>query len=54
VSVAGAPALAVLLQVRDSDSYNPSNSGVFDEIDFEFLNGNPTPPNSVWLNTFKR
>ncbi len=24
------------------------------QIDIEFLNGNPTKPNTVWLNTYKQ
>lgn len=52
--VNGAPGAVTAFYLRDSDDYNPENKGVFDEIDFEFLNGNPAVPSSVWLNVFKR
>lgn len=39
--------------LRDSDDYNIANSGDFDEIDYEWLNGHPGAPHSLWLNSFK-
>jgi len=39
---------------RSSDDYNNENHGAFDEIDFEFLNGNPSVPSGLWLNSFHK
>lgn len=52
--VSGASGAVSAFYLRDSDEYSAGNAGVFDEIDFEFLNGHPAVPNSVWLNSFKR
>ncbi|KAI8476665.1 MAG: concanavalin A-like lectin/glucanase domain-containing protein [Monoraphidium minutum] len=39
---------------RSSDDYNNANWGDFSEIDFEFLNGNPSVPSGMWLNSFHK
>lgn len=39
---------------RSSDDYNTANWGDFSEIDFEFLNGNPSVPSGLWLNSFNK
>jgi beta-glucanase (GH16 family) len=39
---------------RSSDDYNTGNHGDFDEIDFEFLNGDPSVPAGLWLNSFHK
>ena len=44
----------MLPQARDSDEYNQDNSGNFEEIDVEFLNGHPGVPNAVWFNSYHR
>jgi beta-glucanase (GH16 family) len=36
-----------------NDRQNDPSYYQHDEIDFEFLNGKPAPPRSLWLNTFK-
>jgi len=43
-----------VLQVRDADWYDAENKGDFEEIDVEFLNGDPAIPNSVWFNSYHR
>lgn len=43
------------VQLRSTDVYTLSNhESPFSEIDFEFLNGNPAAPNSIWLNSFRK
>lgn len=43
------------MQLRDSNDSNDDNSGDFEEVDFEFLNGSPAPePSCIWLNAYHR
>lgn len=52
--VNGASGAVSAFYLRDSDVHSSENTGVFDEIGFEFLNGHPVVPNSVWLNASTR
>ncbi|KAF6266016.1 concanavalin A-like lectin/glucanase domain-containing protein [Scenedesmus sp. NREL 46B-D3] len=52
--IAGASGVVTAFYVRSTDTYTLGNKdSPFHEIDIEFLNGNPAPPNSIWLNTYK-
>jgi beta-glucanase (GH16 family) len=50
--VSGASGVVTAFYLRN-DLQNETSDGKHDEIDFEFLNGNPAPPQSLWLNTYK-
>eukprot|EP00879_Flechtneria_rotunda_P004656 GHRR01004916.1.p1 GENE.GHRR01004916.1~~GHRR01004916.1.p1 ORF type:complete len:373 (+),score=82.48 GHRR01004916.1:886-2004(+) len=48
--VSGAPGVVAGFYTRSSDLYPNEAAGQFSEIDFEFLNGYPAAPCSVWTN----
>ena len=51
--VDGSSGAVTAFYTRSSDDYNADNHGAFDEIDFEFVNGNPGVPGGLWLNSFR-
>ncbi|WIA15994.1 hypothetical protein OEZ85_012731 [Tetradesmus obliquus] len=52
--IAGASGVVTAFYVRSTDTYTLANKdSPFHEIDIEFLNGNPAPQNSIWLNSYK-
>jgi hypothetical protein len=52
--VSGASGAVSAFYTRSSDDYNLANTGDFCEIDWEWLNGHPGSPNSLWQNSYAR